>query len=384
MKRHAVWFLLAAAAVIAAAGPAFAQEPLKIGMHAMLTGPLAEVGKDAQFGAQAAVAMINDSGGVRGRKVELVLYDDQARPAEAVTAVRRLITRDKVVAIVSGSISGTTKAVAPVAQEAKVPYVAAYAVHPEIAPTGKFIFANSLHGVVQGRAGARIVAQQLKAKRVAMLVVDNDFGRTLAKAFRGEAQALGAAIAAEEVYPFGEKDFRAILTRIKGTNPDVIYTTGYPGDATQTLKQARELGITTQFVGTEAIDHPEVLFPLAGDLAEGLIVTTALDRDDPRPVVQQFLQRYQAAAGRPADMVGASTFDAVRLVAHAIGLAGTDPDAIAAALAGLTNFDGAVTGPLVRYTQDRQVIKPVYAQVVKGKAFHRYGVVNDPEVITPR
>jgi len=384
MKRLMGYVGLPAALALLTAGAAHGQEPLKIGMHAMLTGPLAEVGKDAQFGAQVAVALLNESGGVRGRKVELVLYDDQAKPAEAITAVRRLIARDRVVAIVSGSISGTTKAVAPVAQEAKVPYIAAYAVHPEIAPAGKYVFANSLYGPVQGRAGARIVAVQLKAKRIAVLVVDNDFGRTLAKAFRPEAEALGATIVAEEVYPFGEKDFRAILTRIKGTNPAAIYTTGYPGDATQTLKQARELGIATQIVGTEALDHPEVLFPLAGDLAEGLIVTTALDRDDARPIVQQFLQRYQAAAGRPADMVGASTFDGVRVLAHAIAAAGTDPDAIAAALTGLTNFDGAVTGPLVRYTPGRQVIKPVYAQVVRAKAFRRYGVVSDPEVITPR
>jgi len=161
MKRLMGYVGLPAALALLTAGAAHGQEPLKIGMHAMLTGPLAEVGKDAQFGAQVAVALLNESGGVRGRKVELVLYDDQAKPAEAITAVRRLIARDRVVAIVSGSISGTTKAVAPVAQEAKVPYIAAYAVHPEIAPAGKYVFANSLYGPVQGRAGQGVQSLEI-------------------------------------------------------------------------------------------------------------------------------------------------------------------------------------------------------------------------------
>src|SRR3989304_2819018 len=152
MKRLMGYVGLPAALALLTAGAAHGQEPLKIGMHAMLTGPLAEVGKDAQFGAQVAVALLNESGGGRGRKVELVLYDDQAKSA------------------------------AP----------------PEIAPAGKYVLANSLYGPVQGRAGARIVAVQLKAKRIAVLVVDNDFGRTLAKAFRPEAEALGATIVAGE------------------------------------------------------------------------------------------------------------------------------------------------------------------------------------------
>lgn len=365
--------------VLPGAGFSQARE-VKIGFHAPLTGPLADVGKECQQGALLAVERVRQAYGVA---IMLVAYDDRATPTEAVTIARRLMGSDRVLASISGSVSGATRATARVYQDGGTPYIAAYAVHPEIAATGRFVIANSINGDVQGKAGAQIVARYLKAKRISMLVVDNDFGRSVAAAFKTEAQRLGGVIVSEDVYPFGERDFRTILNRIAGQNPDLIYTTGFPADAAQTVRQTRELGLRANLMGTEAIDHPETLFPLAGDLAEGLIVTTALNRGDKRKVVQDFLAEFQRRHNRPADMVVASCFDAVQTVGLAFSRGGTTADRLIERILALRDWDEALTGPFYRYNDQGQVIKPVYGQIVRNQSFQHLVAITEVDIITP-
>ena len=367
--------------------PAGAQGTLKIGFFAPITGPAAADGMSAKNAVELGVKEVNDGGGVNGKKVELVVYDDRLKAEEAVAIANKLIERDKVVGVVSGSYSGPTRVVAPILQKAGMPMVAGYAVHPDVTwnPNTKkpndFIFRNGFLGEVEGAAAAEFAFKSLTAKRMSIIAMDNDFGRSISAGFAERAEKLGAAILTKQMYKFpGEKDFRPYLTTIKEGNPDVIFAAGYYNEAASIVRQAKELGIKSQILGEEGFDSPKFL-EIAGDAAEGVIIATNLDRDDPRPVVQNFLKNYRAAYGHDADMVGASSYDAFMILVDAIRKAGTDPKAIQKALLETKDYNG-LTGKISRFVQG-EVVKPVQIQVVKDGKFRRKAIIDNPEIITP-
>jgi len=358
-------------------------EPIKIGIFSPTTGFAAADGTSALHAAQLAVKFINDAGGINGRPIQLIHYDDAAKPDQAASIARKLIEQDKVVAGISGSYSGATRAASPVFQEAGVPMISAYAIHPDITATGDRIFRVGTLAAVEGRVGAELAGAVLGAKKIAILTIDNDFGVSLAEGFKAHAADLGLEIVLEEKYPLGESDFRPLLSKVKAVEPDAVYASAYYGEAAQLVSQAKDEGLTAQIIGQEGYDSPKFI-ELAGDAAEGVIITTDLDRDSKREIVQRFLKEYKAQYGIDADMVGASAFDAVQLLAYAIGKAGTDADAIADAIRNLKDFDQAVTGPFWFYTEKREVARPVTAQIVKNGEFHFYHEFDDPELVVPK
>ena len=390
MGKHVRWSLCLLAGVLMVfsnAGPAAAQETMKIGFFAPITGPAAADGMSAKNAVELGVKDVNNSGGIKGKKVELVVYDDRLKAEEAVAIANKLIEKDKVVGVVSGSYSGPTRVVAPILQKAGMPMVAGYAVHPDVTwnPNTKtpndFIFRNGFLGEIEGAAAAEFAVKDLKAKRMSIIAMDNDFGRSISEGFAEWAEKRGATILTKQMYKFpGEKDFRPYLTTIKQGNPDVIFAAGYYNEAASIVRQAKELEIKSLILGEEGFDSPKFL-EIAGDAAEGVIIATNLDRDDPRPVVQNFLKNYRAAYGHDADMVGASSCDAFMILVDAIKKAGTDPKAIQKALLETKDYNG-LTGKISRFVQG-EVVKPVQIQVVKDGKFRRKAVIDNPEIITP-
>lgn len=363
------------------------QEKIKIGFFAPITGPAAADGMSAKNAVELALKEVNDAGGIRGKMVELIIYDDRLNPQEAVAIANKLIEKDKVIGVVSGSYSGPTRVVAPIFQKAQIPMVVGYAVHPDVTwdPKEKrpndFCFRNGFLGEVEGAAAAEFAVKHLKAKRIALIFMDNDFGRAISSGFAQRAEKLGSTIITKQMYKFpGEKDFRPYLTRIKEGNPDLIFAAGYYNEAASIVRQSKELGITAQILGEEGFDSPKFL-EIAGNSAEGVIIATNLDRDDPRPLVQNFLTNYKRMYKEDADMVGASSYDAFMILVKAIEKAGTDPKAIQKALLETKDYNG-LTGKISRFIQG-EVVKPVQIQVVKGGKFRHLAVIDNPEVITP-
>ncbi len=384
MKRfrfYSVGLLIILGMLLVGQFSAYAADTIKIGFFAPLTGFAAADGTSAKHAVDIGVQAINAKGGIDGKLIELVVYDDRHNSKEAVAIANKLIERDQVVAVVSGSYSMPTRVTAPIFQRAGIPMVAGYAVHPDVTKAGDYIFRNGYRGEVEGAAGADVAVKFLKAKKLAVLTMDNDFGRTLAAAFKKRAAELGAELISDNVYALGEKDFSPLLTKVKKANPELLYTSGYYNEAALVTKQAQDLGLTVQILGEEGFDSPKFI-ELAGDAAEGTIFTTNLNRDDPRPFVQEFLTAYKEAHGIEADMVGASSYDAFQIIVAAIEQAGTDPKAIRAAIAGLKDFNG-VTGTISAFNAIGEVMKPVQIQIVKDGQFKRFGEINDPEVITP-
>ena len=369
--------LILAATTAGWAAPALAQ--VKIGLMVPLTGFAAADGKSALEGAKLAVAQANQKGGVNGEKIELVIYDDQASPKEAVPAASKLVEKDKVVGAVSGSYSGSTRAAAGVFQSGKVPYVTAYAIHPDITRAGDFMFRVSAMGEVQGRGGAKLV-HELGKKNVVVVSVKNDFGQSLAAGFRDGAKKFGLTIAGEHEYSIQDRQFGSLVSKVKSQNPEVIYASGYFYTAGPLVSQLRAAGITAPIIGQEGYDS-EKFIEIAGPAAEGTLVTTSLDRDSDSPVTKAFLADYRKATNEGADMVAASTYTAVNVLLEGIAKSGgkggeTLRDAIAAG-----QFDTPI-GKL-SFNDLHEVKKDIQVQVVRDKAFHRHSIISDEVLLAP-
>ncbi len=357
-------------------------DTIKIGLMAPLTGPAAADGQSAKQSCEMLVERINAEGGINGKKIELIIYDDQFDSKQAVTVAHKMIEGDKVVAGVSGSYSFTSRAAAQVFQEEKVPFSVGYALHPAVTAGGKYVFRVTVLGHVQGRAGGFTAAKLLKAKTVSMLIQDNDFGQSLAKGFREYAESLGVEIVSADKFKMREKEFSPVLTKIKKLNPDLIYNTAYPHDGALILKQAADLGIKAQQMGSEGLDSTKGFLEVAGKAAEGIVITTNLDRDSKVPVTRKYLDNYEKKFGIAPDMTGASTYDALLMIIDAIKKVGTDPDKIVETFRSMKGWQG-VTGQIQEFTEQGEVIKNVELQVVKDNAFHHYGVISDRVILTP-
>jgi branched-chain amino acid transport system substrate-binding protein len=365
-------------------GLAGAADKVKIGLLAPLTGFAAADGLSVMNAVQLAVERVNQDGGVLGKPVELVTYDDRADGKEAVALARKLIQQDGVVGVVGGSYSTPTRAVAPIFQDEEVPMVAAYAVHPDVTLAGPYCFRNGFLGMVEGKAAAHVAVALLKGQRIALLTSYNDFGRTLVEGFKAYLadHAQGAQVVSEQTYPMAEKDFKAYLSKIKEANPDVLFSSGYYFQTGPVVKQAREMGLNVQVIGEEGADSPKFL-EIAGPAAEGFVIVTNLNRDDPRPAVQEFIKTFEARYRIQPDMVGASAYDAFMIIVEAIRKANsTEGPAVQKAIAATKDYNG-LTGVLKGFTDIGEVVKDVQVQVVKEGRFRQLGVISDPALITP-
>lgn len=376
--------LLGVCAVLLVSSLAFGAETIKMGLLVPLTGPAAADGTSALYSVRIALDQVNKDGGVLGKQIELVYYDDRADAKEAVALAYKLIEQDKIAAFVAGSYSLPTRAVAPIFQEEQIPLVAAYAIHPDVTTAGDFCFRNGFLGFVEGKAAGYASHKLLGAKTVALLTSDNDFGRTLVTGFKEYADkyAPDLKIVSEQAYPFSEKDYKPYLSKIKELNPDVIFASGYYFQTGPLLRQARELGIESKILGEEGADSPK-LVEIAGEAAEGFYIVTNFDRDDPRPVVQNFLKEFRGRHKFEPDMVGASAYDAFMIIVNAMKTAGTtDGKPVRDAIAATVGYDG-LTGVMGGFDEIGEVVKPVQVQVVKEGLFRHFGVVDDPELIKP-
>ncbi|MGI9336364.1 MAG: ABC transporter substrate-binding protein [Gammaproteobacteria bacterium] len=372
--------IVAAATSVAALTNTASAESIKIGFNVPLTGFAAADGNSARKGAELAVEQVNASGGVAGQMLELVVYDDQASPKEAAPLAVKMITQDEVVAGISGSYSGSTRAAATIFQENATPYISAYAVHPEITRAGPYVFRTSFVGEVQGRGGAKLIGDSLGLVRVAMITLSNDFGKSLAAGFKDKAGDFGIEIVSEYDYGIKDREFGPIVSKVKADKPDAIYASGYFFTAGPLVSQLRAAGVSVPIVGQEGYDSQKFI-EIAGPAAEGVLITTSLDRDSTDPITRAFIDGFQHKAGYPADMVGASTHTAVLVMAEAMKRSGAaDKAGLRDAIAS-TTLD-ASTGR-ISFNALGEVKKDVQVQIVRDGGWHHYSVISDAGLLAP-
>ena len=220
----------------------------------------------------------------------------------------------------------------------------------------------------------------LGKKRVTMVTLNNDFGKSLAAGFKEQAKNFGISIIAEYEYSIRDREFGPIISKIKSENPDAIYASGYFFTAGPMVSQIRAAGLKQPVIGQEGYDSQKFI-EIAGSASEGVLITTSLDRDSKNKETSSFISEFSKKAGYPADMVAASTHTAVLVIAEALkkSVAG-DSKALRDAIANtkITASTGEIS-----FNSLGEVRKDVQVQIVKNGNWHRHSVISDPILLAP-
>jgi branched-chain amino acid transport system substrate-binding protein len=318
-----------------------AQDTIKIGEFASMTGKEATFGQFADKGTRQAIEEVNAAGGVLGRKIELLLEDNQSKPGESATIVKKFISRDKVVAVLGEIVSSRTLEAAPICQNARIPLVSPGATAPEVTMKGDYIFRACFIDPFVGTITAKFARDTLKVRRAAILSsVSSAQSVGLAKFFRERFTAEGGTIVAEQKFSEGDKDFRAQLTAIKATGAEGIFIPAYYTEAALICKQARDLGLTVPLLGTDGWESADFL-AIGGAAVEGCYLVTHYSPENQSPLVAAFNARFQQRWGVPSNALSALGYDSAMMLIDALKRAGTtDGPKLRDALATTKNFAG--------------------------------------------
>ena len=363
-------FVVCAVLALAACGgePGASAEEIVIGEYGSLTGTTATFGISTRNGIDMAVDEINAAGGLLGLPVRVVVEDDQGRPEEAQTVVTKLITRDRVVAVLGEVASSRTLAAAPVAQSNGIPMLTPSSTNPDVTRVGDYIFRVCFIDPFQGQVMARFAYNTLNLRRVAILRdIRNDYSVGLANVFIENFRALGGEVVADESYSEGDTDFSAQLTSLRSSNPDGVFIPGYYTEAGLIARQARQLGLDVPLLGGDGWDSPR-LGEIGGAALDNSYFSTHYSPDEPNPAIQKFVSDYRARFDETPDAMAALGYDAAKVLFDAIRRAGsTDGAAIRDALAQTQGFEG-VTGNIT-IDANRNAVKPAVVLKVEGGTY---------------
>ncbi len=365
--RHTFRWILTGLALAAGLFVSPASAAIRVGEFASLTGKEAAFGQSSHKGTQLAIDEANAAGGVLGQQLELVVEDNQSKPGESVTAVKKLIARDRVVAVLGEVASGRSLEGASVCQAFKIPMVSPFSTNPKVTQMGDHIFRVCFIDPFQGALLARFAKEKLKAGRAAVLTSSQaPYSVGLTKFFTEAYTGLGGTIVSDLKYAEGDKDFKAQLTSIKANKPEVIIVTGYYTEAALICRQARQLGIEVPIMGGDGCDAPE-LIQIGGKDVEGFHVSTHFSAENKSPRALAFIAAYQKRHGVEPDASAALGYDSALVLIDALRRArSTQAPALREALANTRDFE-AVTGSITIDAQ-RNARKPaVILKVSEGR-----------------
>lgn len=343
-------------------------DTIKVGEYASLHGTEADFGQSSHKGTLLAVEQINAAGGVLGKKIDLITEDNQSKPGESATIVKKFITRDNVVAVLGEVASGRSLEAAPICQQNKIPMVSPSSTNPKVTETGDYIFRICFTDPFQGKLLADFAKGTLKAKRVAILSdVAAPYSVGLAQYFREPFLAAGGEIVADQKYSSHDKDFKAQLTAIKAANPEAICVPGYYTEAGLIVLQARQLGIGVPLFGGDGWEG-QSLIDTAGDALTNTFYSTHFSSIKNTPEVQNFVKTYQAKYnGETPDAMAALGFDSALVLVDAIKRAGTTESSKLRDALATTDFVGA-TGR-TKLDSHRDAPKAAVIITVENKKF---------------
>ena len=348
--------LLAALLVLVLAGTAVAADTIKIGVYLPLTGRTAFGGQLELEGVQMAHKEVPE---LLGKKVELIVVDNKTEKVEAANAVKRLVERDKVVAVIGTYGSSLAMAGGEVAEASRVPMMGTSCTNPLVTQGKKYVFRACFIDPYQGAGAATYAIRSLEMKKAALLVdVANDYCVGLANFFKQSYKKLGGEIVSELMYNSGDQDFTAQLTEIISKKPDLLFIPADFAEGAIIMKQARELGAEFQIMGGDAMDNPEIV-KLGGDAEEGFIHTTYPydpSMADMREIANTFTENWKKVHPEKDPNVNAALgYDSYMLVANAIKVAGSaEPEAIREALAKTKDFPGVTGSKTINETHDAE------------------------------
>lgn len=351
----------AATTTTAAAGP------VKIGATLPFSGWAASYGESARMGVDFAVKEINDAGGIKGAKVEVVYEDTAADPKVAVTAIQKQIEVDKVLAVVGTMFSSEALAQGPIAQKAGVLMVTGMASHPDTPAAGNLIFMTQPIAYQDQGTVARYAAAEKGIKRMAFLASDSDYSRAGLDAVKIVLPKNGSELVFSEFYQGDTTDFKTVLSKMKAANPDGVMILGGPPDTAQIIKQMAELGIDVPICGSNMLMDAAVLEMLGADAMEGIwcAMPGALSGEAEK-ARDDFLVRWKAAHNgeMPPSSATYGTYDAAMMVLTAMKEVGTNPADVSAYLSGMKIYYSSL-GEL-SFNEKRQPLYNMFINIFEG------------------
>jgi branched-chain amino acid transport system substrate-binding protein len=361
--------------LLALAVAARAQDTIKIGEFASLTGKDATFGQSQHKGITLALEEINAAGNTLGKKIEVLVEDNQSKPGESATVAKKLLSREKVIALLGEVTSGRSLEVAPLAQGAKIPMIATGATNPAVTQKGDYIFRVCFIDDFQGTVMAKFALADLKAKKVATLTsVSSAYSVGLAKFFKETFTAGGGTVVAEQKFNEGDKDFRAQLTAIKAASVDAVFVPGYYTEVALIARQARSLGLTVPLFGGDGWES-EKLLEIGGDALNGCFYSTHFTPENKDPKTAEFVKKFKARwSNETPDAYAALGYDALYILVDALKrTGGTEGPKLRDAIAATKNFSGA--SGVTTLDKDRNASKPATIIAVKDGRLQFYKTV---------
>ena len=361
----------------AAVSNAMVGDMIKIGEVGSMTGSEATFGTSTHNGIELAVSQINEKGGIKGKKFQIISLDDQGKPEEAATAVTKLITQNGVTVIIGEVASSRSLAMAPIAQQYKIPMISPSSTNPKVTEQGDYIFRVCFIDPFQGTVMAKFALETLKLKKVAILRdVKNDYSVGLADYFRDTFVKGGGTIVVDQSYSAGDIDFKSQLTSIRTKLPEAIFVPGYYTEVGLIARQARELGIKAPLMGGDGWDSPK-LKEIGGSAIDGSYFSNHYSHEDKAPYVQDFIAKFKAAYGVIPDGLAAMGYDAAMVFADSLSRSKTlSSSDIREAIATTKAYQG-VTGKIT-INEKRDAVKSAVILKVDPSGEFKYMTTINP------
>lgn len=325
-------------------------DKIRVGLNYELSGKVATYGQGLTNGIELALEEINKNGGVLGKQIETVKVDNKSEDTEAASVSTRLATRDKVVALLGPATSGNTKAASPAAMQNKIPLISASATADDITVDSNgnvrdYIFKTCFSDSFQGIMMAEFAYNDLGFKNAVVLSDStSDYAKGLSKNFQETYTKLGGEILTEEAYQAKDTDFKAVLTNIKGLDPEVLFVPGYYEEVGLIIRQARELGLNVPILGADGYESPKLTEIAGKDALNDVYYSSHYSPMDDAPEVVKFRESFNAKYGKEPDAFNALGYDLAYFLADSLERAGeADSEKLKGALAATKDFKG-VTG----------------------------------------
>ncbi|HVZ17418.1 MAG TPA: penicillin-binding protein activator [Terriglobales bacterium] len=336
---------------------------LRVGVVLPLTGDVATYGNNAKDGIELAEQELNakaqQDGGI---KIRTFFEDSKGEPQRAVSAIQKLLAANGVSCVIGDVTSSATLAMAPIANKNKVVLMSPAASAPAISQAGDFIFRVWPSDDFE----ASVVADYMQKKpyrKIAVLLVNNDYGQAMLRSITSRVKAFGGTITAAETFQQNTTDLRTQIVKLAASKPEVVFLVSYPKDSILFLRQYEELGIHIPIVSTSSFDDPQILKD-QGRTAEGAVFSSPLPPDGTDPIVAGFRESYTRKFGKKPGLVADYGYDALRVLAEAAKLSrGTDGDALRSGLREIRDFHGA--SGLITFDANGDVLKPAGLRTVR-------------------
>ncbi len=361
-----------AAASLSVARRARAADDILLGVSGPLTGPNAQYGVQWKDGFDLALADLGDT--IEGRKLRYVFEDSQSDPRQAVAIAQKFVANPAIVMELGDFSSPASMAASPIYQRAKLVQFGFTNSHPDFTKGGDCMWSSSLSQADEQPALAALAVKELGFKRLAVLALNTDWGRTSKDLFVRAAEALGATVTATEAFLPDEKDFRPTLVRVRDSNPDALVIISYYSDAALIARQTRQQGMAQPMVAASSVYSPK-LIELGGEAVEGLYLQSSYSAADPRPEVQNFIGHFRARYGRDPDAFNAYAYDAMTIAHTLISHYGAERQAIRDGLAKV-QVNTVLFGPARFDVSTRRILGAHYVRLqVKDGKFGVLGAV---------